>query len=76
MPAERDATTSIGKSFAPPAPIEKVVGPEFAEPVPAAPKDWTQQGPQSASGIAAGAKGERHVVNPAVQRIQKEAEDG
>ena len=74
MPAEANA--NIDKSFLPPPPIERTVGPEFAEPVPAVHPDWTTSGPQTASQIAAGAKGERNVVSPENQRIRREAAGG
>lgn len=74
MPRETHA--SIDPSFAPPRPVEKTVGEQFAEPGPPASRDWTSGDHQSASQVAAGAKGQRHVVNPSVQQIRREAEGG
>ncbi len=71
MPAQTEA--SIPQSFRPPPPVEKTVGPDLVEGGPQPGRDWTTTPGQSASGIAAGAKGERAVVSPEVQQMRRDA---
>ena len=73
MPRETHAT--IHPSFLPPPPIED--HPQPFEPAPGiSADDFTTSGPQTADQVAAGAKGERKVVAPAVAANRREAEGG